>query len=418
MTRDLCRELVKLGVDVRLVSMNEDARIRADPNWPKELQPRTVMLGVPDGWIGGAAAAEVVRKAQGIFAGVTIPGWRPEAVLAISDLPSLEMAPWTQLIPPDVACYNYVPVEGIGLPPSWNKVWKRWRPIAMARFAAEAIGEVVGYEVPMVYHGVDPEAFWKVSPQRPLILKTRKQLFRITSKAEARAFLGWPQGAVIAFRADRLMPRKAFPAMFRALAPVMARHRELCLYLHCKTVDQGGSLWHEVSKYPEAIRARIGSTGFHDSAGGAPRELLVAMYNAADLYISTSAEGFGLTVAEAMACGLPPVALAYSSLPEVVGDAGLLVEEYALIDNIYSYFWAIPREGHGEDSGYTKAVERLVSDAALRAELGRRGPLQVAQFSWASAATQFEAILRGAEPVAAAPVSAERRMAALGLVTA
>lgn len=399
--------------------MNEDARIRQDPGWPRELQPRTVMLGVPDGWIGGQAAAEVIRKAQGIFAGVTIEGWRPEAVLCISDLPSLEMSPWTQLIPPDVACYNYVPVEGIGLPPSWNKVWSRWKPIAMARFAADAIAQVVGYQPPMVYHGVDPDAFWKVSPTKPLMLRSKSKLWRLTSKAECRAFLGWPQGAVIAFRADRLMPRKAFPSMFRAIAPVMARHRELVLYLHCRTVDQGGSLWHETSKYPEGIRERIGSTGFHDGPGkGAPRPILTAMYNASDLYLSTCAEGFGLTVAESLACGTPVVALGYSSLPEVVGDAGIIVNEYALIDNIYSYFWAIPKEGGKEESAYTKAVERLVSSPALRAELGARGPLQVAQFSWAIAGEQFEAILRGAEPVVAAPVSPERRMAALGLVTA
>jgi glycosyltransferase involved in cell wall biosynthesis len=209
------------------------------------------------------------------------------------------------------------------------------------------------------------------------------------------------------------MPRKAFPAMLRSLAPVMAKHPRTVLYLHCRTVDQGGNLWHEASKYPDFIRDRIGSTGLHDKGGGAPRELLTCMYNAADIYISTCAEGFGLTVAEALACGTPAVALAYSSLPEVVGPAGLLVSEFALIDNIYSYFWAIPK-----GDGYGEAVERLIEDPELRRALGAQGPLHVASFSWDTAAERFEAILSGATMPEAKPVSVGRRMAALGLVEA
>lgn len=414
-TRDLTRAMVLRGLDVRILSMNEDAGYQIDPAWPRELVPRTLLLGAPSGWadMSGPQAAELVHRAMGIFTGLSIPGWTPEAVLIIGDHASVEGSPWLRLIPDQMPVYNYVPVEGVDLPPSWSKLWSRATPVAMTNFGADEIARVTGTRPAVVYHGVDPEAFHPATPSTPITLRIKSGVRVLRSKAECRAFMGWPADATIMFRADRLMPRKAYPAMFRAIAPVIAKHRNVVMYLHCRSIDQGGNLWHESSKYPDFIRERIGVTGFHDKEGGVPRELLTVMYNAADLYISTCAEGFGLTVAESLACGTPAVALGYSSLPEVVGPAGILVNEYALIDNIYSYFWAIPK-----GDGFTEAVEKLVVDAELRGRLGSLGPSHVAQFSWATAAEQFEAILHGATAPAPKPVPVGRRLAALGMLEA
>lgn len=413
-TRDLALAMVRRGMDVRILSMNEDAGFTIDPAWPRELVPRTILLGTDDGWLGGVTgpqAAAILGKAMGIFAGVTIPNWRPDCVLIVGDHASLEMSPWAKLLPPDLPAWGYVPIEGVDLPPSWGKLWERIKPIAMTHFGAEEIAKVTGELPPVVWHGIDPDSFWEVSPARPLELRLKGgKVLRLASKHDCRTFLGWPTAATILFRADRLMPRKTYPAMLRQLAPVLARHPDVLLFIHCRTIDQGGNLWHESSKYPDFIRDRIGSTGFHDRDGGAPRQVLMAMYNAADLYVSTSAEGFGLTVAEALACGTPAVALNYSSLPEVVGPAGILVDDIALIDNVYSYFWAMPK-----GNGFQEAVERLVMDPTERRRLGKLGPQHVARFDWGSAAAQMDAILSG-EPAPAPAVPASRRLAALGLV--
>ena len=62
--------------------------------------------------------------------------------------------------------------------------------------------------------------------------------------------------------------------------------------------------------------------------GQPERETLIEFYNAADILLAPSLyEGFGLTVLEAMACGTPVIASNVSSLPEVVGDAGILVDD-------------------------------------------------------------------------------------------
>ena len=78
-------------------------------------------------------------------------------------------------------------------------------------------------------------------------------------------------------------------------------------------------------------------------------------------------EGFGLTPLEAMACGVPVVASGVSSLPEVVGDAGLLVDP-------------------ADVEGWTDALERVCGDVEVAATLRRRGILRAAEFTWSRAA--------------------------------
>ena len=81
---------------------------------------------------------------------------------------------------------------------------------------------------------------------------------------------------------------------------------------------------------------------------------LVRLYNLADIYVQPSiCEGFGMPVVEAMACGRPVIANNSSSLPEVVGDAGLLFDNSVegLMDSLYKVF----------------------SDLQIREDMGKRG---------------------------------------------
>ena len=101
---------------------------------------------------------------------------------------------------------------------------------------------------------------------------------------------------------------------------------------------------------------------------------LPALYSAATAFAYPSLyEGFGLPPAEAMACGTPVIASNVSSLPEVVGDAGLLVAP----DDV---------------AGLAAAIERVLTDAALRARMREAGMARVARFTWAKAATEAMAV--------------------------
>lgn len=423
-TRDLARALVARGVDVRLVSMNEDAGYQTDPGFPKELLPRMEMLGHPDGWLaiemmngdGEAIRQAISQRARGLFTGRTIKGWVPEAVFIVGDAASLKISPWPTLIPDGMPAFHYVPIEGVGLPPRWDMLWQKIEPVAMCEFGADQIAKIHHRRPPVVYHGVDPESFYPVSGKRPIVFPmdpATKEIRVLRSRAECREFLGWPKNEVIIFRCDRNMPRKNYPAMFRAVSTVLAANPNVRLIWHCLTRDEGGDLADERSKYPPDLAVRMNSTGIHDRFGGADRRVLTAMYNAADIYLSTSAEGFGLTIAEALACGTPAIGLKYSSVPEVIGQAGILVDGY-LQDNIYSHFWAAP-----DQEQLIEVLDRLVKDRAERQRLGALGPAQVAQFNWDDAAARFQAIFEGRDPdEAPAPPESDASRPVLQLVSA
>lgn len=112
--------------------------------------------------------------------------------------------------------------------------------------------------------------------------------------------------------------------------------------------------------------------------GRLPRARLVEVVQAARVFVyPTLYEGFGFPPAEALACGVPVVATNSSSLPEVLGDAGLLVEP-------------------GDAAALAGAIERVLADPALAADLAARGPAQAARFRWESCAAATEEVFREA----------------------
>ena len=73
-TRDLGLAMVRRGMDVRILSMNEDAGFTTDPGWPAELKPRTVMLGLADGWLGGVTTSLGQSMELAVIAATVIGG--------------------------------------------------------------------------------------------------------------------------------------------------------------------------------------------------------------------------------------------------------------------------------------------------------------------------------------------------------
>jgi len=120
-----------------------------------------------------------------------------------------------------------------------------------------------------------------------------------------------------------------------------------------------------------AARDHVRILGFVDDAD------LPALYRqAAILAFPSLYEGFGLPPLEAMACGTPVVASSASSIPEAVGDAGLLLD---------------PRD----TALWADALSTVLTDANLRAEMAARGLAHAAAFTWARAARQWLALLEG-----------------------
>lgn len=117
--------------------------------------------------------------------------------------------------------------------------------------------------------------------------------------------------------------------------------------------------------------------GFID-LGYVPAADLDALYSAASAVAYPSRwEGFGLPVLEAFACGTPLVASTAGAIPEVVGDAGLLVNP-------------------DDEAGLAEALGRVLTDPALAGTLVERGRARAAAYSWADTATKTVAVFREA----------------------
>jgi len=176
----------------------------------------------------------------------------------------------------------------------------------------------------------------------------------------------------------------------------MKRHEDIQVDFHTQSTQNMSGVDIEVliALEPEISPKRWFLPGMTDSWIGWAQEDLNALYNAADLFVSTSrGEGYGLTLVEALACGVPVVAQNVSAIPEVVGPGGMLIEPQRLI--------TVPS---GEDiwladiDAFSDAIEFLYSHPERRAELSEAGIKHVRSlFSWDDAAREFDRYIRALE---------------------
>ncbi len=339
-----------------------------------------------------------------IMRGMPEDGWQPEVVVLTADygqavrqvagMGKEVFEAFRHLGPQRV--FHYVPIEGRDLSPGWGEFWKEVTPVAMSDFGAREIAKVTGKLPPRIYHGVDRETF------HPLPITTPKvpglfgrEAITYHNRREAKMEFGLNPDHVTLLRTDRHMPRKNYDLMLHALGPLLGTRTDVDLVIHCATNDQAGVLEDEIRKFerswPKAIE-HVFLTSKHNTWRGLAPVMLATLYNAADVYVSCSAEGFGLCPAEALACGVPAVGLDYSAVPEVIGPAGLLTRVGHEVYNVYNHKWAVP-----DEDDLLARVTQLVDDADLRAELGAKGPAHIAALAdWDVAAQQFSELFETA----------------------
>jgi glycosyltransferase involved in cell wall biosynthesis len=122
--------------------------------------------------------------------------------------------------------------------------------------------------------------------------------------------------------------------------------------------------------------ARDLGIGDHVFCAPVAEDDLATLYSAADCFAFTSLyEGFGLTPLEAMACGAPVVCSNKTSLPEVVGDAGILVDPLDI-------------------PSLSAAILEVLRTPALAQELRRKGLEQAARFTWDRTASETLAVYK------------------------
>lgn len=192
-------------------------------------------------------------------------------------------------------------------------------------------------KISVLYHGVTAE-FQPV--EDPLRLSAVRQKYGLGD----RPFV---------LSVGTLQPRKNFRRLIQAFARVDQAYA---------LVIAGSKGWGYQDIFNEikcfGLERRVHLPGFVTDAD------LPTLYSAATLFIYPSLyEGFGLPLLEAMACGTPVIASNRSALPEVVGQAGLLVDPV-------------------EVEAITGAISTVLADEALQQRLAEAGRRQATRFSW------------------------------------
>jgi glycosyltransferase involved in cell wall biosynthesis len=206
-------------------------------------------------------------------------------------------------------------------------------------------------EVEVVYSGID-EVFRPLNEDQVAVFRSKR---------------GLPERFILFV--GTIEPRKNVTRLIEAFATLRP-----CDPAPLKLVIGGAKGW-----FYEDVFARVEELGLEGQVmfpGYIPVSELPLWYNAAELFVYPSLyEGFGLPPLEAMACGTPVVAANTSSLPEVVGEAGLTVDPLDV-------------------EGLAEAMRQVLSNEILWQEMRERGLQRAKGFSWTKTAQETVQVYR------------------------
>lgn len=254
---------------------------------------------------------------------------------------------------PTVITLNGRDVPGPGVPVLW-----RWWQRALVRLVTD---------VTYVSHYCR-KALYRHGDGRGQVVYNGVQIPPPPGEGSAlRRSLGIPQGEPLFFALQRLAPEKGVGTVLRAMRHYLDGGYAGVLMIGGKGPDE------------EKLRALVSELGIEKQVrfvGYIPSEKLGSYFLACDVFVFHSTfETFGLVVAQAMSYGRAVVTVRNTAIPEILGEAGLLVET-----------------GNWRDFG--DAMVRLAGDDALRSRLGESGRLRAAAlFNWDHIASQYEQVL-------------------------
>jgi alpha-1,3-rhamnosyl/mannosyltransferase len=235
-------------------------------------------------------------------------------------------------------------------PENFVKLKRAWLRLNVPRTVQRA--DVV--TVPSEWVRQDLAASLRADPSKVMVVPFGSEnLFGSTPASAAQARERYRLDGPFFLFPGRTYPHKNHRMLIEAFAPLADRAQLVFT----------GAPWFRDGEVAAAAR-HLGLTGKVRNLGLVPRGDLAGLYTAAvALVYPTRFEGFGAPVLEAMSAGCPVVASNSTAVPEVVGDAGILLDPDDL-------------------EGWTGSMQKLIEDGGLRALLAGKGRARAAEFSW------------------------------------
>ena len=365
-THAIGERLVAKGHDVYVLAANYKGDY-----WPTTLKLYVPTVGDPGDYYGRRRIIEMLAMEPDVVVMLGDPWTHIQLLFENQHDPQRKLLRYKPIL-------GYIPVDGTNLPPAWSILAQVEKRVAMTKFGQQAMPEA-----PVVYHGVETDIFHPVSAKTPVMLSTGVP---VHSKRECKEAFGFDPNGFLILRVDTNSERKDYPATWKAVVPVLKRHKDIQVHFHC-IKGHGNASYHmeALTDRDPQTKSRFFFPDLVTAAKGWPQNDLVALINAADIFVSTSrGEGFGFTLAEAAACGVPVVAQNVSAIPEVIGPGGLLIEPQREITMLSGQdVWLADVEA------FSEAIERLYLSRSLRREMGLAARKHVEKFSWDFAADRF-----------------------------
>lgn len=299
-----------------------------------------------------------------------IPEFKPDLVYHTGEPGTL--TDFAKAVPARLPFVSYVMVEG---EPIVNQDWKSILAgldvFTCSQYGADIVKRDVGVDIPWVYHGIDHDVF-QVNGRREGVRKT----------------LGWSDKFVIMTVATNVR-RKQHPRLFAALSILKTRYKQSDIVLYDHTIPFNGywlegwnltELTHSMDVYHEVLfnpamanrNDSIPEVAQYDGLG------LVDLYNAADLFVLPSqVEGFGLPIAEAMACGLPVMVTKYAAGWEVARPGG-----YPIPVKDWEIHKSGTRYANADVEEMAREIHRIKNNPRERDRRAALGLQRVRDFHW------------------------------------